>query len=244
MRAVDRSDIGYFEADGPLARRMQYCANVSWPRSGHHLLVAVLTALIGRRFGYCEFYTPRQVPNSPCCGLFPCAKLDLICMSKNHDFQFDSVVPPGMKLIVQIRDYLPSMISDFEVYVAVGNDDTVASFRRFAENRAHRYARFRHRWIVPDLPDRLIVTYDDLTQNLEATLRTVAAFAELGAIGDEHFARAIQPPPKRRGIPHHEGPLIRPARDPTAFRYYDEGFLKDIFALAYGPMPSDEEHPL
>jgi hypothetical protein len=77
-------------------RPLRYVAGVSWPRSGHHLLVRMLKSYFGKVFEYCEFYEPQQ-----CCKQFPCARRGVVHFSKNHDFDGTANRLRDVPLIIQ-----------------------------------------------------------------------------------------------------------------------------------------------
>jgi hypothetical protein len=95
---------------------LRYVANISWPRSGHGLFIRILQAYLGTEFNYCEFYGSS---NDICCKKFPCKK-PTITMSKNHDFQLNTNLATDEPAIIQIRAFIPSIISWFEMSVNRG----------------------------------------------------------------------------------------------------------------------------
>lgn len=227
-----RSFREYYEAEVPPGERLAYVANVSFPRSGHHLLIRLLARYFGRRFGYCERYGPSSKPDRfSCCGAFPCAKRGLISTSKNHDFEHTSVLPEGMRVIVQFREPVAAIVSDFELYVAGGNADTDESFRRFAMVRTAAFARFRERWIDREVPGRLLVDYDDLAARPADVLRVAILHFGDSQIDEERLARVIASTSritmagKRQVV---EGSGVKARRDVRAFRFYVEPLFAEL----------------
>ena len=59
---------------------MDHVTGVSWPRSGHHLLVRMLKLYFGETFGYCDFYGGIE----GCCKTVPCTRTDSVHLTKSH----------------------------------------------------------------------------------------------------------------------------------------------------------------
>ena len=100
---------------------MERVIGVSWPRSGHHLLVRLLTLYFGETFRYCDFYG--GVDN--CCKTAPCTRAD-IHLAKSHDFDLALPQIADRKYLIQYRDFVPSVVSNFELHVRNGAPDTRA----------------------------------------------------------------------------------------------------------------------
>lgn len=209
-------------------------ANVSWPRSGHGLLVRMLRATLGEGFGYCEFYGPRRQPGSGCCDAFPCRRPG-IHMSKQHDAFGRAELPPGWPLVVQSRAFLPSVVSHYE-YALARNEvaDTAAGFRAFAEGRLAPWQRFRAKWIETPREPRVVLRYEALTADPVAALAPVLALlgaadvaADPGALARLHgitFVAGARTVARRAGI--------HAARDPEAFRHHDAALFAYLAAAA------------
>ena len=73
---------------------MDYVVGISWPRSGHHMLLRLLKLYFGPSFGYCSLYGDRpEHPEVPqCCRCVPCTNAGKINFSKNHDFDLSPVI--------------------------------------------------------------------------------------------------------------------------------------------------------
>ena len=98
---------------------MKRLISVSIPRSGHHLLVALLWNYFKHgQFLYCEAYT-----YSECCGQVPCnavlrrAKREFgtdvrlrLFMQKSHDIDHEIMVRPAERYVVQLRDPAQAVI--------------------------------------------------------------------------------------------------------------------------------------
>jgi hypothetical protein len=220
---------GFVPGTGPLVR----VANVSWPRSGHGLLQRLLRARLGARFGYCERYGPERVPGTPCCAAFPCRRPD-IHMTKEHDGSGGADLPPGHPLIVQIRDFLPAVVSHFELFLETNpGRDTAAGFRAFALPRAAAYRRFVAKWIDRPRDGRLILRYENLTAapqaSLAAVLRHVGAAEEPDTAAIAAAARITYEAGRRVRLAGHG---VRAARDIAAFRFHDAALFDELATAA------------
>ncbi|MBJ3777327.1 sulfotransferase domain-containing protein [Acuticoccus mangrovi] len=205
---------------------LKYASCVSWPRSGHHLLVRLLSAAFGDSFQYCEYYKAQQEPGHDCCGSFPCTKPG-ISMSKQHDFDLKHDLPRDARLIVQFRKFLPAVVSEYELYCnkRPAEHDTKASFIRYARGRAKEYPIFIHKWVRTPRSNRVVIDYDDLMQSPSEQLNRVAKFygVDLTAVDlDEILNSARHISFKSGKAAVHQATGVKNRRDYKNFRYYDE----------------------
>jgi hypothetical protein len=160
---------------------LNYVTCVSWPRSGHHLLERVLSAYFGDRWGYCEYYN--------CCNTYPCANSETV-FCKNHDFGHDLSVPDGAPLVVQYREFLPSILSDFDLQVHKGRTDAVDQFYMYALERLPDYVRFKLRW-GGSRAGCVILPYEELTASPQEALRRVIELFGVAAVDDARLAEVV-----------------------------------------------------
>lgn len=152
---------------------LRYVACVSWPRSGHHLLVRLCEKYFESDFGYCEFYGSEY----PCCRNFPCQKQSQIKLSKNHDHDLHLDFDGSAPLLIQIRAFEPSVVSNFELAVRNGAPDTRESFENFALEELAKFNQFSEKWCQRDYGcERLIVQYEDLVDRPLSTLSSITSF--------------------------------------------------------------------
>lgn len=227
----------YFERE-PGAQPLAYVANVSWPRSGHHLLARILERYFGPRFGYCEYHVPRTDPQLPCCGQFPCTRQDVISMSKNHDFDLASPVPAKVPLIVQWREPLAAIQSEFELALLDGVADSPEAFAAFAEKRAATYRRFMAKWLEAPIETRLAVEYDEFVADPLSIMTDVLALWNDGPVDMGRLQNAIERVShvsvRQRAVHIDDRTGVRSDRSVEAFRYYDEELAQSISAIALG----------
>lgn len=168
---------------------------VSWPRSGHHMLVRLLQIYFGPEFGYCDFYggNPWVDEIDVCCGSIPCKHADRIWLTKSHDFDLDLPQIEGQKYLVQYRDFAPSVVSNFELFVRNGGEDSALSFRIFASGEFTRYLGFMQRWVHSDFAStQLMLNYSTFLSDPQGELsRAVAFIAPDHAVDPDKIAGAI-----------------------------------------------------
>lgn len=121
---------------------------VTFPRSGHHLMVRGLTEALGHRLVYSENY--HCAHNMSNC--------EYVNLQKSHDFD-DQPVDPQANYIVMIRGFELAVES---WYVTHPRDETFEAFR---QRKQDYFDRFLSKWVAPDLPNRLLITYHDLVDN-------------------------------------------------------------------------------
>lgn len=202
---------------------MRYVAGISWPRSGHHLLVRILQAYFGHRFRYCEFHGPKL----DCCRRFPCQRG--MTFTKNHDF--DDVHPGNVPCLIQYREFLPSVVSGFELMVRDGAPDTPETFRRYALRRAGEYRYFLRKW-CHESENRLVIKYENLTRDPVMWAVKAAEFFHDGPVDPEVMAQIVNSCDGQKidygRVSWNRTMGVRDTRDITKFRYYDHGFFTEL----------------
>lgn len=169
---------------------MQKIQGVSFPRSGHHLLTHCLTQYFANEFGYCsDVFRDQQFQNPQ------------ITYQKNHDFDLNLPITPGMKYLVQYRHPLESLVSWYrwEVnngiqaernygwrplmnnYVPLWNlythRDTRKRWTIFLKKRLPFWSKFVEKWFLNSNQSSLCyVNYSDLVQDSFTTISRVILF--------------------------------------------------------------------
>jgi hypothetical protein len=192
----------------------------------------MLHVYFGESFRYCEFYTPKN-----CCKNFPCTRAG-INMSKNHDFGLSSDLDPSIPLILQYRDFLPAVVSDFELYVRNGEEDSRAEFQRFAETSAQRYSKFINKWVhLDERREKLVLRYEDLVADPENSLVNAVRLLQQNVDVDEQriksaVSNADHETVSDGRIQRSRNVGVQSSRDVRRFRYYDEQAFQEIAQLA------------
>lgn len=222
---------------------MDSIIGVSWPRSGHHLLVRLLTLYFGPSFRYCDYYGGIE----GCCKSVPCTRLGEIHFTKSHDFDFTLPQIPGRKYLIQYRAFLPSAVSNYELFLLrqPRDVDSVASFVSFVSSQFTAYRTFTRRWVTSGFAQgQLVLRYEDLIDDPHAGLaravqwfapdttpdegRVAAAVAEVS--GEKVEAWKVQPLAKAG---------VHDPRDLSDFRHYEPRLFA---ALGRLQLTRDEVH--
>lgn len=130
---------------------------ISFPRSGQHLLADMLAAYLGEEFQYCEFY------------LEPGRRLAVRSETnyqKNHDFDLDWPITPDHRYVIQIRDPFEALTSLYELEGGGAGPE-------WFDAKWDYYMGFVRKWILNDVPNRIVVHYQDLVDLPVETLSRV-----------------------------------------------------------------------
>ncbi len=232
--------------DARLSRSLLYHVGVSYPRSGHHLLVRVLEEYFSSDFKYCEYYKPDD-----CCRNVPCSRPSSISLSKNHDYKDSVPLIGNQRYLIQYRSFLPALISNYELKCRNSGEDSEALFWRFANKQRHRYARFMERWGAPPPPgSRFVrVSYERLTGNaLEAFAPIIHEFCPDREVDRQRLAAILGSADRlsvEQGKPTVEvNAGVAAFRDIRAFRYFDEGRFEALDFATSGAFEAMESLPL
>lgn len=157
---------------------MRYVACVSYPRSGHHLTVRLLNAYFQDQFRYCGFYDQP----AGCCGQFPCTASN-VNLTKNHDMDLGISLSlglpklPEIPYLVLVRNFLDAVVSDYSLFLRRHPDDHRDTWQEFAGRKMEYYRRFVRKWLLAeDGLEKLVVRYEDLTTQPEASLGRMVQF--------------------------------------------------------------------
>jgi len=218
---------------------MRHVMGVSWPRSGHHMLVRLLQLYFGPAFHYCEFHVghPDHPDIERCCREAPCRHRDRIHFTKNHDFDLGLPQIPGQPYIIQYRDFAHSTVSEFETFVRAGGEDSAESFRRHVSEKFGRYRDFMAKWVEADFArGQLLLRYDAVLADPQAALnRAVRLFEPRAEPDAARLAHAVANVDgqkiERREVTLLPRSGVHADRDLRDFRYYDPALFEQIGRL-------------
>jgi hypothetical protein len=205
---------------------------VSWPRSGHGMLKRLLELYYGHGFRYCEFYRD----DIECCRQFPCTQGKHF--TKNHDWELDLPQLSDRRYLIQYRSFIPSVVSNFELHVRGGGEDSETGFRRFASREFGRYRGFTRKWVTSDfVRDQLILKYEDVLADPEGEfVRTVAFFDPDTPVDAARVAEAVRNVASEQitaaEIRREARAGVRGERKVEDFRYYDPALFDQLARLA------------
>jgi len=241
---------------------MRYVMGVSWPRSGHHMLVRLLSLYFGPAFRYCEFHVghPTHPDIDHCCRTAPCHHRDRIHFTKNHDFDLTLPQNPNQPYIIQYRDFAHSVVSEFETAVRAGGIDDLGAFRHHVSRQVGSYRGFINKWVTSDFAcGQLVLRYEAVLANPQEMLKRVLRLFEPNTEPDlAKIAHAVANVDGQKIERKEARRLVRSGvhaeRNLQEFRYYDPALFdqidrlhlsrKDVqntFATYLGQPPKEEE---
>ena len=203
--------------------QMDHVVGISWPRSGHHLLVRLLGLYFGDEFVYCDPYAEKP----GCCGTIPCRHRHTVTFTKSHDFQLDVKQVKGLKYLVQYRQFTSSVVSDFELHVLHGGENSMRGFQRFASIEFDRYLAFLEKWVFSDfVAEQFLLDYERLVACPAAVLAEVVTYFAPGLVPDQkRIAWAVSVVDGEKvedgKLTQKKGSGVHANRDVRHFRFYD-----------------------
>jgi hypothetical protein len=142
--------------------------NISLPRSGHHLLKNILCEYFGDNLHYCSLYES-----------LPELKMDenvKTNFQKNHDFDLKTLVKEDRKYIIQIREPIDIVESTYHLQKRVGTSIIIPnyeSWRKESIDILEYCHQFVIKWIYTFVPNRLVMTYNDLILRPSSVMNSV-----------------------------------------------------------------------
>jgi hypothetical protein len=126
---------------------------VTFPRSGHHWLVRMLQHALGDEMVYSEYHeTGVTLESDPTVNVQKC-----------HDFELDLPYKPEFRHVVQVREFLPAVLSWWKIYKG-WESKSAPELIRFIQEKQEFYKLWNRRWRYNCEPI-LIVRYEILSQN-------------------------------------------------------------------------------
>lgn len=199
------------------------------PRSGHHLLVRLLTKYYQDKFIYCDYY---GVHNDNCCGQIPCInyidklKDGFVFMQKSHDHALRNRFLYGYKYIAQYRHPIPRSISNFQLYIKkdLQNRDTKEGFRNFLDLECNYYINFYKKWLLGVKNNILILKYEDLATSSLESIKKIVSFIDGNESIDSYGWFNAQ---KELKYGSNKKDKYQ-ANDIFNFKFFDEDLLKEF----------------
>ncbi len=223
--------------------KIEKVACITYPRSGHHLLVNALLRYFSENLRY-----PEVKDSTRCTNVFQAGKLyyceyydhcrqhpctdDRANFLKNHDFNLD-LICNIKKQIIQIRNPIESIVSYYKYHYGpdiTTKDDWLA----FASEKAEYWKQFVNKWVVSNCRENLItVNYSELIASPVNILRKVISFLDPSCNVKLHFLKkvikslSISPKSSLDDFCYH---------DESLFRKIEFGLAKEMDALNIEPM--------
>lgn len=146
-------------------------ANISFPRSGHHALKAILAEYFGPEFRYCDNYT-----DDPSLWMRDNEGTNY---QKEHDLALDYPSDfEGVKYLIQIRDPVLAIQSwiDFDARVHKNRNADRSQWRQAFQEKMTFWQKWFNKWVLKSIPDRLVVPYTHLVAMPFGTCESVIQF--------------------------------------------------------------------
>lgn len=142
--------------------------SISFPRCGHKLTTELLLAYFGEEFKYQGVCPPP--------GQFS----EGFHFQKNHDFDLDTPIQNDRSYLVQVRDPFDAIFSWHKLTVTLdGIPDDQQTMREIMAQKQDYWAGFVKKWVASEIPNRVIVRYEDLLAHPHESLaRLIPLFGE------------------------------------------------------------------
>lgn len=140
---------------------------VSFPRSGHHLLIRGLQAVFESELVYSEFYkSEHNMENCP-----------YVNVQKSHDFDLDEVIDPELKYVVLLRDEDDSILSWYKQSIKF--EGYCKNYLDFYSIKDNYLEKFKNKWENADGENILHTHFSDLVTDKTTYLLRVCNFISL-----------------------------------------------------------------
>jgi hypothetical protein len=171
-------------------------ACVSFPRSGHHALTAVLRHYFGDALRYCDNYNSKafdQMNNN-----------ELTNFQKEHDLTLAYPLMPNVKYLIQVRNPLHAVQSwlDFDAVVTgINANQSPDEWRKVFSERLDFWKNWYQKWVLSDVHPRLVVEYESLVSAPLSTVQQVILFMTNGQHADDaRLKEALEKFPLERRV--------------------------------------------
>jgi hypothetical protein len=157
---------------------------VSFPRSGQHILQAVLKYVFENHdlnYSFCEFYG--------CCRSVPCAKSKII--QKNHDFMSSYNILPEAKYVILYRD---DMILQLESWYRFVTKMSKADYKEqdlidFIKLHTEYYNNFKNKWVNSTNTNILAIEYYNFVKNPVICINQIMAHIRPSTILNQSISK-------------------------------------------------------
>jgi len=144
---------------------------------------------------------------------------------------------PGLRHLVQYRSFVPSVVSNFELHVRGGGEDSPQAFRVFARSEFGRYRAFMRKWVESDFArSQFILRYEDFMADPAGQLaRALACFDPATPVDAARVTEAVRNIAAERvtaeQIVRQDKAGVRERRKVEEFRYYDKDLFQQLSRL-------------
>jgi len=209
------------------SRRIQPTQGVSYPRSGHGMIYLIARRYFGEAFIYCDTNNEDQCG----CESVPCINPERT-FSKNHDFGLKRSVGvpiiPTERYFIQFRNPVRSIASNYYIYRRTSlMMRKRTEWQQFAIRSINYWNRFVDKWVLnfpTDAEPPFYCSYESLLSDPDVRIREVLSYLSVDPLDDEAISQILTILP------------IATRKKLSDFRFYDEGFLREIETRAGGRM--------
>ena len=159
---------------------------ISFPRSGQHVLQAILKYVFENhdlKYSFCEFYG--------CCRTVPCKDNKII--QKHHDFNNKYKILPETKYVVLYKD---DMILQLETWyrfeLKISNTDyKYPDLIAFIKTHTQYYNNFKNKWVHTSNSNILKIEYYDFVKNPVIYINKIMAHTRPSTILNQSIINKI-----------------------------------------------------
>lgn len=162
---------------------------VSYPRSGHHALIRILSEVTNLKEGlYCEGYNCKDEWQKKIdCSEKRGSSDGLTCTAgrpiiKSHDFELNLPVEKDIKYVVQYRDPMLSIVSYYNLQKRKSKNFDLTQAEFWSEKYKY-WEGFYKKWVLNKNDNIMIVKYDDICEF--SKIIEVSQFLGLQVLQDE-----------------------------------------------------------
>lgn len=200
---------------------------ISFPRSGHGAIFAMMQSYFGDALVYCDALNSR---GRHCgCRAVPCINPKRT-FGKSHDPEVREAegipVLPDQRYFIQYRSPVRAIASNFRLHLSkVPEDESRTGWEVYARGEISYWNRFVDKWVrneSPAMRSALICSYESLLANPETRTREILEFLSRDRLREDAVAELSRKFSVRR-------------RDRlSGFKYFDTGFFRELEALTDG----------
>jgi len=137
---------------------------ITFPRSGHHLLLRGLFTILPEHLVYSEGYkSQHNIKNCEC-----------VNFQKEHDLDLDHEIDEQYGYIIQSRNPTDAIRSWYRQ--AVQYEELETPWEEFEKQKREYHQKWINKWIMGRPKDSLVLTYGELTDNKQAAVMRVANY--------------------------------------------------------------------
>lgn len=155
--------------------------NVTFPRSGHHMLISILSSYFEERLNYCEMYHTPNLTIENC---------EFTNYQKTHDFELKEPILTNVKYLIQLRNFDDACLSYYRLSKFKYNagverpiknpkpevDINSPEYLAWQKKTYTYYFNFVNKWTMNPIPNSKIIYYENLISNPIEQVSSVISF--------------------------------------------------------------------